>query len=267
MSEYRFDIGSIECLIIKDGGGPRAAISFLSEAPLDELERVIRALNLDPNTLDFSINILLIKTGSHTILVDTGLGNSDLPGKLKAQGVDSAAIDTVIITHGHSDHINGILNTAGEFVYPNARYCVSKAEWESSITPPTTHAIWNALLAHQDRVTVLDTSAGEAQVAPGVYLVNTPGHTPGHSAVRLESDGEQLLHIVDAAHHYFQLARTEWSPNFDFDKRQAAATRQRVFEYAAQQNCWVLAYHFTFPGIGKASQQDGVMRWQPREQN
>jgi glyoxylase-like metal-dependent hydrolase (beta-lactamase superfamily II) len=258
-------------MIIKDGGGPRTAASFLSDVPQTTLEQVAHEHDLDPNRLDFSINILLVNTGSDIILIDTGLGHSDLPNQFKPMGVDAAAIDVVIITHGHFDHIGGILNSAGEFVYPNARYVIAKTEWEYATaaehlleTAPTT-PIWKALQAHQDRVTILDTAAGYAEVAAGVSLIHAPGHTPGHVAVRIESSGERLLHMVDTVHHFIQLAHTEWSPNFDFNKLQSAETRQRLLEYAAREGILTLAYHFSFPGLGHVLERSGGLRWQVYE--
>jgi glyoxylase-like metal-dependent hydrolase (beta-lactamase superfamily II) len=273
MSEtfYRFKVGQFQCLLTKDGGGPRVATSFLPDAPPDELETIVRQHNLDPAALDFSINILHIQTDKHSILVDTGLGTSGLPDKLTSEGVDLLTIDTVVITHGHWDHIGGILNVDGEFVYPNAKYIIWKTEWDhwtaadrfaEGDTNPA-RGVWEKLKANQDRVTTIGgQGAGEAEMFPGICALAAPGHTVGHMALLIESSGEKLLHIADAAHHHFQMACAQWSPSFDADKNQSVVTRQQLFERAALEDARLMGYHFSFPGIGWVNRIDGQLKWQ-----
>jgi glyoxylase-like metal-dependent hydrolase (beta-lactamase superfamily II) len=250
------------------------ASTFLSEAPQDELESIVRQQKLDPNALDFSINILHIKAGDHSILVDTGLGTSGLPDKLAVEGIDPAAIDTIIITHGHWDHIGGILNADGGFVYPNARYIIWKTEWDhwtadDRFTEGDTNparGTWETLNAHKHLVTTIGGGdVQEAEALPGVCGLAAPGHTFGHMALLIESDGEKLLHIADAAHHYFQMACPQWSPNFDADKSVSPATRQKLFERAARDDARLMAYHFTFPGVGHVVKVDSQLSWQGAE--
>jgi len=120
-SAHRFPVGEFECFVIQDKEQKLPVSFLLSDGPKDELERVARQHNINPDSIDFSINILVVKIGSHVILVDTGQADESLPDKLKAIGVDAAAIDRIIVTHGHGDHVNGIVDSAGNFTYPNAR--------------------------------------------------------------------------------------------------------------------------------------------------
>lgn len=273
-SVVRFSVGKVECVAFKDGGGPRVATQFLNDAPPDELERIVREQGLDPEAIEFSINILVVKTVEHTVLIDTGLGPSasNLPEKLKAEGIDPGAVDLVVITHGHWDHIGGIVDEASAFLYPNARYVLSKPEWaywtaadrfaESDTNPAK--AVWEILSAHRDRITLLDTDTGESEIVPGISAIAAPGHTIGQIAVIVESDGETLMHIADAAHHYFQLACAQWSPSFDQDKIESVKTRRSLFQRAAQDKCLLFAYHFPFPGAGYVSEQVDKWTWQQR---
>lgn len=284
---YGLKVGDFSLLFFADGGGPRQATGFLPDAPPDELERIVRGLELDPDALDFSLKPIFFhdRAEQHFILIDTGLGNevSLLPDELTENGVELDQINLVIITHGHGDHINGILDWDGEFNYPNATYVLTRAEWDYWTAderfpplapedeegyPPNpqfqTRRVWAALKAHPERVRLLD--EGEMQILPGVRAVPIPGHTVGQIAVEIESNGEKFLHVADAAHHYFQLNCPQWSPKFDYDPVQAAETRRAVFENAADEGLLFSAYHFPFPGVGRIVRQGDALRWQPHTQ-
>lgn len=283
---YSFLVGDFVFLCIRDGGGPRKASGFLPDAPQDELEQIVRGLKLDPDALDFAIKPIFFhdRDEQNFMLIDTGLGNeiSLLPDELTENGIELEQINLIIITHGHGDHINGILDWDGEFNYPNASYVLSRAEWDywtadgrfppadaagEEDYPPNpqfqTRRVWAALKAHPERVRLLDD--GDMEIVPGVRAIHVPGHTVGQIAVEVESNGEKFLHVADAAHHYFQLACPQWSPQFDTDKVQAAETRRAIFEHAAAENLLFSAYHFPFPGVGQIVEQDGTLVWQPRQ--
>jgi glyoxylase-like metal-dependent hydrolase (beta-lactamase superfamily II) len=243
---------------------------LLGDAPAEEVEAVARQYGLDPQALGFSMNILLVKTGSHTVLIDTGVGDTGLPEKLKGQGIDPAVIDTVVVTHGHRDHVGGIFDAAGNFVYPNARHIISKREYDHWLAPEQLAqagknpavAVWKRLQDHPDRIKLIGSEAGEeVEIVPGVCAIRAPGHTPGHLAVSVESGGDRLLHVADAAHTFVQVTRPDWSPSVDHDKPQAVETRRRLFERAARDRTLVLAYHFTFPGLGHVAAEGDALRW------
>lgn len=268
---FRVVVGEFECMMFLDGGGPRTASGFLPSAPQDELEAVVRRQGYDPAALDFAIKPILVNTGERHLLIDTGLGihMSKLPAYLAENGVAPEAVGLVIITHGHGDHVGGILNAEGKFVFPNAHYALWRGEWEYWTADErfeasdTGHAklVWQTLKANAQRVRLIDEHNPE--IIPGIRAVPTPGHTIGHIAVELESNGEKLLHIADAAHHTFQLACPQWSPQFDYDKAQAAETRRAIFERAADEHLLLSAYHFSFPGVGRVAREAGNVKWQP----
>jgi glyoxylase-like metal-dependent hydrolase (beta-lactamase superfamily II) len=270
MTSHRFPIGEFDALILCDESAPRPANSFLTDVPQDALNSAAQSLGLNADALEFSRNILVLRRGDQVIVVDTGMGagrNGDFGRLLEEQGISADQVTLIIITHGHLDHIGGILADDGSFIYPNARYAISAVEWDFSTgadsiaadTPPNT--IWRALLADQQRVTRLDLSSGEAEITPGVTAISTFGHTIGHIGLLIESNDDKLLHLVDAVHSSLQVTHPEWSPKFDYDKAQAADTRRALFTRAAGEGLHTLIYHFPFPGLGKVSEQGGAFVW------
>jgi glyoxylase-like metal-dependent hydrolase (beta-lactamase superfamily II) len=269
----RYKIGQFDVVMIQDGGGPRSVGSYLPDAPTEEVEPIIRRQGVDPDVLDFSITPLLITAGDQTVLVDTGEGASasHLQERLQALNVAPEDIDLIVITHAHWDHVGGILDAAGGFAFPNARYAIWSTEWDYWTEPDRfpaddTHprvATRAALMAHPEKIVKLGGAGqAEAEILPGICAIATPGHTPGHIAVELSSGGDKLLHIADAAHHWFQVQCPQWSPKFDFDKAQAAETRAALFDRAVQTGTLFSAYHFAFPGIGRVVERDGLRQWE-----
>ncbi len=104
---------------------------------------------------------------------------------------------------------------------------------------------------------MLETTRGEEQVAPGVRLLPTPGHTPGHQSLLLESQGERAMLIGDVAHHPAQVQEVEWGPRFDMDSAVAAATRRRIMERLEADDPLVIAGHFPAPGFGRVVRLEG----------
>jgi glyoxylase-like metal-dependent hydrolase (beta-lactamase superfamily II) len=266
---YAFSLGHFMCWVIQDEDSQRAASQFLPDIPQADLDAVGQKLGLDANALSFSRNILLIKTDAHTVLVDTGLGQSNLPETLAVLGVPASDIDTIIITHGHGDHVGGLIDAEGNFIYPDAEIVMWRTEWNYWTEPERletlpTKGTWQALQAHPTKLRLLDGEPKPAAVAPGMRAHFAPGHTPGHMALLIESDGEQMLHVADATHTYLQLLKPEWSPRFDYDKEQAATTRRALFDEAAREGYWFSVYHFPFPGIGQVHETDEGWRFWER---
>lgn len=289
MSErYRFKVGDFTCIAINDGtfAYPHPAqnvfINFFVNAPKERLVQALKKHGIDPEKWDEYVSpytCLVIDTGRRKVLVDTGAGGfAPTTGKLlpnlKAEGIAPEDIDTVVLTHGHPDHIGGNIDGEGNPAFPNARYVMWKDEWEFWTKEPNLEALkidqhgkdilakiaQSNLLPIRDRLDLVDR---ETEIAPGIHAIPAPGHTPGHMAVSVISANEQLIYISDAVLHPIHLEQPDWISAVAFTPERVVATRHRLLEKAASENTLVLATHFAFPGLGNVVKKEKGWEWQP----
>lgn len=277
---YHFKVGSFECIAVSDGTFAYPDHSFFVNVSRERLEQVLREHNIQPGVITVPWTCLFIDTGKHRVLVDTGAGVGSVPsaGKLlpnlQTESIKSMDIDTVILTHGHPDHIGGNTDTEGKPAFSSARYVMWRDEWEFWTSEPNLAQLKVAedirqlmlmfarknLPPIQGQVDLVDR---DTDIIPGIQAIAAPGHTQGHMALSISSGGEQLLYISDAILHPIHLEYPDWYPVFDLVPEQAKITRRQLVERAVAEKVLMMAFHFPFPGLGYVIRKEEGWEWQP----
>jgi glyoxylase-like metal-dependent hydrolase (beta-lactamase superfamily II) len=257
-STYHFQIGEFDCWAISDGTAQYSARAFFANARPQMLRRVLHEHGIETTRIATPLNCLLVRAGKVTVLVDTGMGPHGQPGtgkllaNLQAAGVTCDAVDRVILSHAHNDHIDGVLNAAGQPAFPRARYVLAQAEWDFWQSEASDERSWQVLQAIRPQ---LDLIPAGTTLLPGLETIPAPGHLPGHMAVKLTSNGQSLLYVGDTIAHPIHLEHPEWNIVSDLDRDLTIRTRRDLLGMAAREHMLVFVYHFPFPGLCRLAPQ------------
>ena len=278
---YRMALGDFEITALYDGYidlDPK----ILSGVSAQDIQSLLARMFITSTQVQTAVNAYLVHTGSRLVLIDSGTAKAFGPtlgflvDNIRAAGYDPAQIDTVLLTHLHPDHSNGILSPDGKAVFPNAELRVAKAEsdyWlDQAVAAKAPQDAQPFFKTARDNVAPYITagkfkpfSAGET-LLPGIKSVSAYGHTPGHTGYLISSKDQHLLVWGDIVHsHAVQFARPEVAIEFDTDKEKAIATRRKIFADAAREKLWIAGAHLPFPGLGHVRAEASGYAWVPVE--
>ncbi len=256
-SENVIEMGTVRCTVLLEAEAPVPAGVLFPELQPDEILR--RTGAAPEQQLPGVITALLVETAGRLVLVDAGLGPSAGGGvheRLAELEIDPGAVEAVVISHAHPDHVGGVLLDGGP-AFPNARHVVHEAEvvfwldpaWEGSETGPFRLPVHIAAPARQvlpalEAAGLLEVVDREASVVPGVRVVPAPGHTPGHVAVAVAGGIDELLWAADAFVHVANVADPWPASRMDTERDRTVATRRSLLERAVQRRSTLAAAHF-----------------------
>jgi len=280
-SRYALRIGDIDVVVISDGVVTPPAESMATNA-----DPVVRGAWLDDRFLsreafDWALNAVAVRSGGQTILIDSGLGVEvpDFPRagrlvhRLEAAGIDLPSVTDVVLTHMHFDHVGGLLlDGVRDRLRPDLRIHAAAAEasfWASpdfsrtGMPPALVEVARRASRRFLDEYHgQLRTFEDEHEVAPGVVVRRTGGHTPGHSVVRLASGGDRLTFAADAVFPV-SFDHPEWHNGFEHDPEEATRVRIRLLRELAATGEPLVATHLPFPSLGRVAPAGDLFRWVP----
>ncbi|MEJ2395471.1 MAG: MBL fold metallo-hydrolase [Candidatus Thiodiazotropha sp.] len=263
---YRIQVGKFEVTALYDGAIVVDA-KLLKNTNAADLQRRLFRMFVDNPKMQTAVNAYLINTGTHVVLIDTGAGKlfgsylGFMQENMKTAGYHTAQVDTVVLTHLHGDHMGGLVDSDGKPVFPKAKILAPKEDndyWlsqEIADAAPAEHRRYFKMARDVAAPYIASGQWGTfsegSMLSPGISAVDAYGHTPGHTAYAIESDGQKLLIWGDVVHaHAIQFARPGVSIEYDSDQTQAIATRRSLMNAMASSESLVAGMHLPFPGIG-----------------
>ena len=277
-SRYALRVGELEVLVISDGVLPQPAETIATNGDPAEMAAWLDNMRLQPDEFMWPLNVVVVRSGEQTVLIDSGVGtefhsprSGHLARRLEGAGIDPASITDVVLTHMHVDHVGGLL---AEGLMGGLRSDVpihlAAAEVEFWVTPdfppfmpaPVRDVLGPVATRFLDKYRKqLRPFEEQREVAPGVTVTRTGGHTPGHSVVRMASGDGRLTFLGDSVfQNHFE--RPDWYNAFDHDPEEAVRVRTRLLRELAASRELLVAAHVSFP-FGRVALAGDVFRFIP----
>ncbi|MFK0522040.1 MBL fold metallo-hydrolase [Paenibacillus illinoisensis] len=260
-SVYHRKIGDVTVTAVSDGG---MQLPFWPYYELDEEKgKAILDANFEIMPPLLNTNCFLINVEGRLTLIDAGIGMGfgQVLQNIKEAGYTIEDIETVLLTHLHPDHSNGLIHTNGTKAFPKAEIVVNNIEYgywmdNSNMKDPSDEnekgnfqMAQAALAPYKGRIRTFTT--GENEPVPGIQAIEAPGHTPGHTAFLIKSNGDRLLIWGDILHNAsIQLLRPDEKLAMDVFPEIAVKTRKRILDFAADEQLLISGMHLSFPGFG-----------------
>jgi glyoxylase-like metal-dependent hydrolase (beta-lactamase superfamily II) len=281
---YRYKVGDFEVTAFNDGFVKVPKLdSFVVNQPLEAIQKAVEESYIPKDDVRVHFNPLLVNTGSKLVLFDTGFGDNGSPtqggllANMAAAGIDPNAVDVVIISHFHADHISGIRAKAGAANFRNAEIMVPADEWAwwtSDSETSKAAEVWKGQIANSKRVfepiakDVKRFDYGK-ELVTGITSVDARGHSPGHAAFVIASGNAKLMYIADVTNHPAIFAR---HPEFrlwaDMIPDLALTNRRKLLDMLAAERMPMTGYHYPFPAVGHIAKRGNgydfhPASWQP----
>jgi glyoxylase-like metal-dependent hydrolase (beta-lactamase superfamily II) len=270
-------VGEAQITIVSDGSMSLPQSFLLPDRDVAEIGALFA-----PREPSFAMamNVAIVRIGAQTVLLDCGGGTDFMPGMgqladvISKTGIDESSITDVVLTHAHPDHLWGIIDPFEEASrFPNAHHFIAAPErdfWLQSDVESRVPADLQGVAAGTRRrlellKEQLSVCAPDDEIAPGLRVVNTAGHTPGHLSLHLSSKGEELFLAGDVlSHPLISFAKPDWRWGSDMNVEQAASVRARTLDMLAHDRVSLLGYHLPWPGVGMVERSGTSYRFVAR---
>lgn len=267
----KVSVGRVELTVLEDGTFPFPARFFFADVPPAAW---LAQVGADAQQkIPVSHNCGLVDTGRELVLIDTGYGDDSHGGRtgrlleeLAHAGRRREQVDLVILTHAHGDHIKrNTLMQDGERrpAFPRARYLLARADYDWFAGPGHVSE-FDEQIAFLDRRGLLELFDGEQGLAPEIRLLPTPGHTPGHTTVLIESEGRSALFLGDVCHHPLHFSHPGWVSVFDTHPDTTPRTRAWLFKLAVERDALLACPHAPAHGLGRLQPTGDGYSWLPQ---
>jgi glyoxylase-like metal-dependent hydrolase (beta-lactamase superfamily II) len=287
---YRYKVGDIEVTVVTDGVNRfKLPDDLVTNAKKDEVNAALLAAHMEADVFVGPYNPIVVNTGQKLVVIDTGTGEASYTSSkgmsgqfltnLAAAGIDPKAIDAVIISHFHGDHVNGLLRADNSLTFPNAEILVPAAEqrfWmDDGEMARAPKGRMEGLFKNNRRV-----FSGEVfkrwrayeegkEVVSGITAVGTHGHSAGHNSHIIASGSGKVYVQADVTHVPFLFARHPgWHAFYDQDGAMAEQTRRKVYDMLAAEKMLVQGFHYPFPSLAHVEKTSSGYReiavpWDP----
>jgi len=288
-SFYRYKVGDVMVTVVSDGQNVfKYEDNFIVNAKKEEVAAALEKAYMAPGMMTIYFAPLVLNIGGKVVAIDTGNGalakknskgaNGLFAENMVAAGFDPAKVDTVVISHFHTDHVNGLLTADGAPAFPNAEVLVPAVEWkfwmDDGEMSRASAGRMQGLFKNNRNVfeaglkkKVTPYEWGK-EVVPGLLAVESIGHTPGHTSYVLSSGSGKVFIQSDVTNNPNPFATNPgWHAFFDQDGDVAEKTRRRVYDMVVAEKLMVQGFHYPFPGVGHVEKDGGGYRVVPAPWN
>lgn len=271
-SFYRYKVGDIMVTVVSDGKNVFPLTdAFIPNAKREDINAALDKAFMPRDMVTIWFAPLVIQSGGKLIVLDTGTGptakiaskgaNGLFLENMQAAGFDPDKVDMVVISHFHTDHVNGLLTADGKPAFPNAEVLVPATEWKFwTDDGEMSRAKGERMVGlFKNNRNVFETGLKKKvtpyewnkEVAPGLTSVETIGHTPGHTSYVLASGSSRVFIQSDVTNNpYLFASNPSWHADFDQDGDVAEKTRRRIYDMVIAEKLQVQGFHYPFPGLG-----------------